>query len=140
MRSFFKQRQVKCKIFCLLIIFKTYSPALSTILTSCFLHQSVENSRQYATLEVKDFIELRLLSCSDDSVFRLAANYVMTLFEDYVVVNAAESDGNGNGAETMPLRSTTGPPQYSYGSIRSTASSTTRLGPTRNHTVRCTRP
>ena len=44
---------------------------------------------------------------SDDSVFRLAANYVMTLFEDYVVVVGAngESDSNGNESESVPLRS-----------------------------------
>ena len=46
-------------------------------------------------------------SGSDDSVFRLAANYVMTLFEDYVVVVGAngESDSNGNESESVPLRS-----------------------------------
>ena len=73
---------------------------------------------------------------SDDSVFRLAANYVMTLFEDYVA-NAEESDGNGNESESVPLRSTARASRYrySYGSIRQ-ASTTTRLGPTRNHTVR----
>ena len=74
-------------------------------------------------------------------MFRLAANYVMTLLEDYAVVAGAnaESDGNGNEAESVPLRSTARASRYrySYGSIRQAAApSTTRLGPTRNHTVR----
>ena len=69
---------------------------------------------------------------SDDSVFRLAANYVMTLFED-----SAHSDSNANSeTETVPLRPTTmaNPRYYSYGSIRQTQTRR-QSGPTRNHTV-----
>ena len=35
-----------------------------------------------------------LFLLSDDSVFRLAANYVMTLFEDYMTGGGTASDGN----------------------------------------------
>ena len=70
---------------------------------------------------------------SDDSVFRLAANYVMTLFED-----SAHSDSTNTNSETetVPLRPTTMayPRYYSYGSIRQTQTQR-QSGPTRNHTV-----
>ena len=70
---------------------------------------------------------------SDDSVFRLAANYVMTLFED-----SAHSDSTNTNSETetVPLRPTTmaNPRYYSYGSIRQTQTRR-QSGPTRNHTV-----
>ena len=69
---------------------------------------------------------------SDDSVFRLAANYVMTLFEV-----SADSDSNANSeTETVPLRPTTMTHSryYSYGSTRQTATPR-QSGPTRNHKV-----